>query len=565
MTPAICVDGLTLAYPDAPAPVLRDLSFCIGVGERVLLLGPSGCGKSSLALTLNGLVPQSIPAQVMGEIDIQGHPVAPRRVADFAQTVAYLFQDADNQLCALTAEDEIAFALENRGLPPPEIDRRIDRALAAVALPLAFRDRRTQTLSGGEKQKVMLAAALAQEAAIYVFDEATSQLDPAATAATYRTIARLVHEQTDRTVLFVDHKLDALLPLIDRVLLLDGEGRLVADMPPRPLFHEHHAEIAAIGAWRPQAAELAEALRGAGLALEAQPLTLAEAVADLDSYVARHPTAHRLARNVVGRWIGGRQRQPVTPGGPPILRLDAVGYAPRGGPTILADISLTLHGGEILGLIGRNGAGKSTLGMVMAGLLRPSAGRVTPLLSEWPGQGGFVFQNPEHQFIAPTVKEEILASLLPKRRAYHMVAADIENRVGTVLSEAGLWARRDAHPFALSQGQKRRLSVLSMTLAQSSPLLVLDEPSYGLDARAVELLKDQVAALREPDRAIVLITHDMDLAAALCDRVAVMEAGRVVRCGRADTLFGDAGFLKSQSLAQPAACALRGWLDAVAA
>jgi energy-coupling factor transport system ATP-binding protein len=145
------------------------------------------------------------------------------------------------------------------------------------------------------------------------------------------------------------------------------------------------------------------------------------------------------------------------------------------------------------------------------------------------------------------------------------VPDDVERRVEAALRDTGLWALRDVHPFALSQGQKRRLSVLSMTLAPSSPLLVLDEPSYGLDARAVELLKDQIAALRQPDRGIVLITHDMDLAAALCDRVAVMDAGRVVRCGRADTLFGDAGFLKSQNLAQPAACALQGWLDAVAA
>jgi energy-coupling factor transport system ATP-binding protein len=565
MTPAIRVEGMTLAYPDAATPVLRDLSFRIAAGERVLLLGPSGCGKSSLALTLNGLVPQSIPAQLAGEIDIQGRPVAARRVADFAPTIAYLFQDADSQLCALTVEDEIAFALENRSLPTAEIDQRIDRALAAVALRRAFRARRTQTLSGGEKQKVMLAAALAQEAAIYVFDEATSQLDPAATAATYRTIAQFAREQPDRTVLFVDHKLGALLPLIDRVLLLDAEGRLVADMPPRPLFHERHAEIAAIGAWRPHTADLAEALRIAGLALQAQPLTLDEAIADLDNHVARHPAMYRLARNVVGRWVGERLHRPVTPGGPPILRFDEVGYAPRGGPTILSDISLTLHGGEILGLIGRNGAGKSTLGMVMAGLLRPNAGRVTPLLPEWPGQGGFVFQNPEHQFIAPTVREELIASLLPKHRTGRSVQDEVERRVEAALRETGLWGRRAAHPFTLSQGQKRRLSVLSMTLASSTPLLVLDEPSYGLDARAVEILKDQIAALRQPDRAIVLISHDMDLAAALCDRIAVMDAGRVVRCGRADTLFDDAGFLKSQKLAQPAACALRGWLDAVAA
>ena len=554
-TPAIDIDGLSVRYSFREQLVLADVSLRIEAGERVLLLGPSGGGKSTLALCLNGLVPKSIAAAVVGAVRVRGRDVRDGSVPEFAGDIAYVFQDVDSQLCALTVEDEIAFALENRCVAPVEIDRRLDAALEQAGLPVEFRRRRTQTLSGGEKQKVLLAAALAQDAAITVFDEVTSQLDPAATAATYAAVARLAGGGRERTLLFIDHKLEHLLPLIDRVLLLDAEGRLIAAEPPTTLFHERYALAAEAGVWCPPAAELFQALRGAGVALAERPLTLAEAADALERAAGRQPVWRTAIRDGLRRWSAVRRAPPRTDEGRPLLRLDSIGFAPRGGPAILADLSLTLQGGEILGLVGRNGAGKSTLGQIMSGLLAPTRGE-RRMLGDAAGRPmRFVFQNPEHQFVGATVRAELAASL-PK---------DGQEQVEALLCEAGLWPLRDAHPYELSQGQKRRLSVLAVVAAGATPLLVLDEPSYGLDARATGQLQALIAGQRRADRAIVVISHDLDLVAALCDRVAVLERGRLVRCDRADTVLGDGRFLAAMGLAMPAAYRLQGWLDALAA
>jgi energy-coupling factor transport system ATP-binding protein len=554
---AVEIDRLSVTYPYRPAPTLREITLTIGRGERVLLLGPSGCGKSTLALCLNGLVPKSMPAQVAGDITVLCRRVRDHGVPDFAACLAYMFQDVDTQLCALTVEDEIAFALENRCLAPGDIDRRIDAALAQAGLPAAFRARRTQTLSGGEKQKVLLAAALAQDAEMYLFDEATSQLDPASTADTFAAIGKLASAEPKKTLVFIEHKLDPLLPLLDRVYLFDENGGLLAAAPPATLFYDRFADVAATGAWCPPAVTLFRTLQGEGLAGEDHPLTTADAGRALNRLVLRTPHLRPTLERIVDAWCRERLRPPQEIGNGPVLHLDQVSYAPRGGPTIVTDATLMLHGGEILGLIGQNGAGKSTLGRLIAGLLTPTAGR-----RAMPADGGparLVFQNPEHQFVGSTVREEICASLRSSAPQDAAVRAD------AVLREAGLWPHRDAHPYELSQGQKRRLSVLAATLAGPSPVLVLDEPSYGLDARSTAQLQVQIAAERRPDRAIVLISHDLDLAAALCDRVAVMARGRVVRVDAAATVLGDAGFLSAQRLSVPAAYQLRGTFGALAA
>ncbi len=551
------VDRLSLTYPFQPEPTLRELSLRIRPGERALLLGPSGCGKSSFALCLNGLIPHSIPAALTGRLTLAGEPVKGRTPGAWAATIAYVFQDPDSQLCTLTVEDEIAFALENRSLPPTEIERRIDRVLGQVGLPREWRRARSQRLSGGEKQKLLLAAALAQDAALYVFDEVTSQLDPASTAEAYRLIGGLIAAQPGRSALFVDHRLDALLDVIDRVHLLDPGGRLVLSEAPAVLFHDHHAVVAGTGAWRPMAADLCRELRGEGFDLDERPLSMAQLPALLDHFARRAPKAEldRLRAALRG-WLQART-PPHSRGasGRPLLSLDRVGFAPRGGPPILREISLRLHGGEILGLVGANGAGKSTLGLILAGLLRPTGGRMAGPADGVPG--GFVFQNPEHQFVAPTVAEEIAASLGLREPA----AAGIDPRVEAELERIGLWEKRGLHPFQLSQGEKRRLSVSAMTVGPVRPVLVLDEPSFGLDAAGVAVLKEQIAALSHPDRAVVVISHDMDLIAALCDRVAVLTSGRILRVDAAAAIFRDRDLLQDARLGPPTAQPLQDWLE----
>src|SRR5262249_39744664 len=474
-------------------------------------------------------------------------------VAELSRAIAYVFQDPDSQLCALTVEDEIAFALENRCMEPAAIDRCVDAALAEAGLPIDFRRRRTQTLSGGEKQKVLLAAVLAKDAPTHVCEEVPSQLDPTATAATYEAIARLASSSRERTLIFIDHKLESLLSLIDRVFLLDGSGRLVATAPPATLFHDEYERVAGVGAWCPPAADLCNSLRRAGVTMAERPLSMSAAVDAVTRAAGRRPELRRRIGEALERWSAARPPRPLGSRGRPLLRLDGASFAPRGAPTILADISLTLHAGEIVGLIGHNGAGKSTLGMLIAGLVAPTRGERAAADGERP-TGPFVFQNPEHQFVAGTVREELLAGQPPASGG----------RVEAAWRDADLGRLRDAHPYELSQGQKRKLSVLAMTTAGAAPLLVLDEPSYGLDARATGQLQAQIARERSPDRAIVVISHDLDLIAALCDRIAVLDHGRLARIDRADAVLGDARFLAAMQLAMPAAYRMRGWLDALA-
>jgi energy-coupling factor transporter ATP-binding protein EcfA2 len=546
----LAIEGLTLTHAFRPRPTLRDVSFRLDPGERVLLLGPSGCGKTSLALCLNGIIPQSIPASLTGVIELAGRPVGREPPGAWAETIAFVFQDPDSQLCTLTVEDEVAFALENRALPPEEIDVRIDDALDRVGLPRAWRQRASRFLSGGEKQKLLLAAALAQDAPIHLFDETTAHLDPASTLEAYGLIERVMADRPGSSALFIDHRLDRLLPLIDRVELLDGEGRLVASAPPAELFHHHRAAVAATGSWQPLAAELFGFLREAGLELAQRPLTMGEVPVML-SNVAQSSSATLRDRLValVREWLMARRRAATT-SGPVLLRAEDIGYAPRGGPTLLAGVDLEIRGGEILGIVGANGAGKSTLGLILAGLLRPSAGRLHHADRRAPGS--FLFQNPEHQFLAVTVAGELAASL----------ASEEPQRLEEALDRLGLRDKRDLHPFQLSQGEKRRLSLAALMLAPARPLLVLDEPSFGLDAAGTASLMRQVAELRQSGRGIVLITHDMDLAAALCDRLAVMSRGRLLKVDRSEAIFGDDALLAAARLRPPETQALQAWLDA---
>ena len=235
-----------------------------------------------------------------------------------------------------------------------------------------------------------------------------------------------------------------------------------------------------------------------------------------------------------------------------LLRAEEIGYAPRGGPRLLAGVDLEIRGGEILGIVGANGAGKSTLGLILAGLLRPSAGRLHHAGAAAPGSA-FLFQNPEHQFLAVTVAGELAASL---------AGAESERLAGRALDRLGLGDKRDLHPFQLSQGEKRRLSLEALMLAPARPLLVLDEPSFGLDAAGTASLMRQVAALRQSGRGIVLITHDMDLAAALCDRLAVMSRGRLLKLDRREAIFADHALLAAARLRPPETQVLQDWLDA---
>lgn len=537
-----------MRYPYRDRDAVGPVSLTLRAGESTLLLGPSGAGKSTLLASLTGIVPQTIPAELSGDVSLFGEDVASRPPAGWAETVSRLFQNAEETLCGMTVADEIAFALENRGLPEADIARRIGRAMAAVSLPPEWRARRTMSLSGGEKQLVALAALVAQDATLVVVDEPTAHLAPAAA----RTLRELLFGEAakDRTVLVVDHRLDGLVERIDRVVVLGPDGTVVADGPPRRVFRNHRERLRLAGVWLPLTSEIDAGLSAEGIALEPSPLTIHEMAAGIDSLPAeRRGSALEACR----AFVAGRIAAPVDLHGDTVVTLRDADCAPFLGPIVLRDVNATLRRGEAMAILGANGAGKSTLAACLAGVTRLKRG-----IREG-APGGIAFQNPEAQFLCGSVREEV-ADALRRSGAAGATPEAVTDTLRTWRLE-GLEAH---HPFELSQGQKRRLALACLTAGAPFPLLVLDEPTAGLDAAATDALARTVDALRRSGHALAIVTHDVDFALRTCPRAMVVAEGGVLADGGTLDLLRDAGLLRRAQLEPPALLPLLEWLECAA-
>ncbi|HLM05347.1 MAG TPA: ATP-binding cassette domain-containing protein [Blastococcus sp.] len=449
--------GLAVRHGSRRSWALTGVDLVVEPGERVLLTGASGSGKSTLLAAVAGLLHDE-GTEVTGELTVGGRPPAASR-----GRLGMLAQDPDSQLVMTRAGDDVAFGLENAGLPPEQIWPRVDEAMAAVGF-VHGRDRPTHALSGGEKQRLVLAGALARRPGLLLLDEPTSQLDPGGAALVRDAVARVVADRA-ATVLVVDHDAAPWLPLVDRVVEL-VDGGLV----------EHGT------GWRP-------APRAAGL------------------------------------------RLPAATAGPVLLAADAAGYTYRGTAVpALRPTDAALRAGRVLAVTRPNGTGKSTLALLLAGLRAPTTGRVDAAagLASGVRRGGTaphrwraadlvtrigtVFQNPEQQFLTGRLRDEL--ALGPLRSGEHAAAA--RATADGLLERLGLTEFADANPFTLSGGQKRRLSVAT-ALATSPEVLVLDEPTFGQDARTWREVVTLLAEQRAAGRAIAIVTHDADLVDVLAD------------------------------------------------
>lgn len=537
----------SVRYPYQDRAAAGPLSLALANGERLLLLGPSGCGKSTLLNTLTGLIPSTIPAEVTGHVELFGEPVASRQPAEWSRHVARLFQDADQTLCGMTAADEVAFALENLALPPDVIRRRTAAAIDKVGLGPDFGDRRTMRLSGGEKQLVAMAAALAQDAPLFVADEPTAHLAP---RAAERLRALLLEPDRSTSVLIVDHRLDGLIDRIDRVAAMGPDGTLIAEGSPAALFRQHGPLLGRLGIWQPVASLLDAELASAYLAPAEPPLSVEDILEHLD----RLPDeARTLARSILTGFARRRMRPAITPG-ETLSALEKADCAPLFGPVVLRDISIELRAGEVLGILGGNGAGKSTLGASLAGLLRLKGGKRSG------HAGGMAFQNPENQFVTGSLREEIESATDTS-----LTSGEREQRVATMLRRWRLEGLESHHPYELSQGQKRRLALATLTASNRWPFLVLDEPTAGLDAAGAEAVAAQIANLADVGQGLAIITHDMDFALSVCHRVVVVGEGGLIGEGRPDDVMRDGALMARAGLAPPALLPVLEWLERVPA
>jgi energy-coupling factor transport system ATP-binding protein len=537
--PIIEIEALTVKYARRKLAALNGLNLHVQKGETLLLLGPSGSGKSTLALTLNGLLPQSVGELRSGAVRVAGLDTLQHSVAELAQRVGILFQDPDAQFATLKVEDEIVFGLENLGQPPAEMDAKVERALAEVGMQ-AMRHRPVAALSGGEKQRVALASLLAMQPEVLVFDEPTANLDSMGTQQVFALLAEL-KSRGRHTLVLIEHKLDELMHLVDRVVVLDPQGGILADGAPRQVFDEYGARLRQLGVWMPQVALLAHALRERGVQFGQFPITLGEAVKAFGPWVAAaNPTAkpHLPAET--------QEKSPV-------MEVRQLSFA-YGDTPALRDISLRINKGDFIAIVGANGAGKTTLAKHLMGILQPPLGSIYLRGEEFTHipakqlarQVGFVFQNPEHQFVTESVWDEIAYGLRVMGESEEHIAA----RTQELLESFGLARYAKANPFTLSYGEKRRLSVASM-LAMGQDVLILDEPTFGQDERNAVALLELLQSLNAQGKTVIVITHDMRMVLEHANRVVVMSAGQILYDGQPAELVQQPELLSQARLTLP--------------
>jgi energy-coupling factor transport system ATP-binding protein len=564
--PAIRAEALSFTYSTRLRAALTGLTFAVAPGETVLVLGPSGSGKSTLTLCLDGLIPHLVEGDYSGEVAVAGLVVKDTPVGVLARETGLVFQDPESQFCTLTVDDEIAFGLENLQTPSAEIDAAIDRALAVVRLS-GLRGRPLTGLSGGEKQRVALAAVLAMGPHLLVLDEPSANLDPAATAELFGIVRELAADRR-HTILIIEHKLDEVIDWVDSVLVLDGEGRVLYRGDPRSAFYDRGAELVGAGVWRPQAVELVAGLQRGGWAVPGRPLGVKETAEALQATPGliervRMPVA---AKHESEEGAAGVSRSATGPAAPasgraaPLLDVHGLSFTYRDGHRALTDLSLSVHRQEFVAIAGANGAGKTTLGSLLSGVLHPPRGTVylggedAATLPAWAiaEKVGYVFQNPEHQFVAATVRGELAFSLAPRGRGRPgQLSREQQLLVDEWLERLNLLRLAEANPFSLSQGQKRRLSVAAM-LIRGCPTLILDEPTLGQDAVQAARLLDMMVEFQKSGGTVAMITHDMRIIADYASRVLVLAAGRLVYAGPPAGLFARPEVVSEARLSQPA-------------
>jgi len=550
LAPAAVARSVRIRYPGATAWTPDEVEVEVAPGEVLLILGPSGCGKSTFALSFNGLVPHAVPAEFAGTMTVGGVSTREASVAELSERVAMVFQDPEAQLVTRTVLDEVCFGPENRLVPAAEVEARAEAALRAVGL-WDRRDENPDILSGGGKQRLAIACALALGSPLLVLDEPTSSLDPAGTEEVYRLLGELTAPGSTRSVVLVEHDLDLALGIVNTVLVLDGAGRPFASGPVREVLRARAEDLEALGVWLPTPTTAALRMRRAGIPLDPLPLTveeLAAALADLDvDSAAEEPS--------VTEEPSGTGSDPDTEALPALPAVSVTGLTvKRGGRRILSEVSLRVPRGDFLAVVGPNGAGKSTLVQSLAGVLRVRRGTVEVLGID-PARAsasalretiGFVFQNPEHQFVAHTVEDELALGLRQRR----LPETEVSARVDGMLTLLDLHAHRSSHPFLLSGGQKRRLSV-GTALIEGAPVLVLDEPTFGQDrARAADLL-ELLAALNASGTTVIVVTHDLGLIGQYARHVAILDEGRVVALDETARILSDRALLEAHALRQP--------------
>ncbi|MEU3607223.1 ATP-binding cassette domain-containing protein [Streptomyces sp. NPDC035033] len=529
-------ENVSVTYGDAAGPTLRDVDLTVPEGELVLLVGPSGVGKSTLLGAVSGLVPHFTGGTLRGRVTVDGRDTRthhPRELADLVGTVG---QDPLAHFVTDTVEDELAYGMESLGLAPAVMRRRVEETLDLLGLA-ELRDRPIATLSGGQQQRVAIGSVLTTHPKVLVLDEPTSALDPSAAEDVLAVLQRLVHD-LGTTVLLAEHRLERVVQYADRVLLLPEAvlGTPAEMMAVSPV----HPPVVALGraaGWDPLPLSVRDARRRSG-ELKARlderrpagPLPQPSPSRTREpGYGAPGPGKGRGGGSPLFRRRRARPSAPAPDPTAPLVAIDRLAVR-RGRVEALRRVDLRVAPGETVALMGRNGAGKSTLLSTLVGTVAPTSGTVrvsglTPHATdprELIRRVGLVPQEPRDLLYAETVAEECAAADADAGAAPGTCRALVAELVPGVTDAT--------HPRDLSEGQRLALA-LAVVLTAAPPLVLLDEPTRGLDYAAKARLVVRLRALAAAGHAIVLATHDVELAAELADRVVIVAGGEVVADG----------------------------------
>lgn len=556
-TPIISVDDVSFSYGSDSAPrALDHASLNIAAGDFLGIIGPSGAGKSTLTSVLSGAIPHHFGGAYYGAAHVAGRDTCTITLTDVARSVGSVLQDIDAQMVASVVEDELLFGLENFGVDHGEIPTRIERTLELVGIA-DLRDREIATLSGGQKQKVAIAAILALEPDVLVLDEPTAALDPASSTMVF-DILRDVNERLGVTVVIVEQKVALLSEYCRRIAVMD-KGRIVLEGTPAEVF-SHAAELRAIGVDSPRVTRISNSLAREKIIEPGAPcLNVAQAQKLIAGVVADAGAAGRNA-NASGSAPSApapsrpphRPSRPKAEGAKPVVQLRNVSFAYPSGEAAVQDVDITVYPGELVGVVGQNGAGKTTVTKLITGLLKPSTGTVTVAgldtsavrTSQIARHAATLFQDPDRQICRDTVLDEVAFGL----ELAGIDAAEAHRRALPVIERFGLPAHEA--PFSLSRGQRQMVALASVVVLEPE-VIILDEPTSGLDYRECMTVMETVSDMAEAGSAVIMVCHDMEVVSDFAERLVVMAGGRVLGRGETHTLFADTELMQAASMEPP--------------
>jgi energy-coupling factor transport system ATP-binding protein len=535
--PAITIRGLSYHYRGTPGYALTDINLEVGRGEFLVVMGPSEAGKSTLAACINGLIPHFHKGRFHGEVNVYGRNTCEHTVAEMSELVGLVFQDFEAQIFSTNVELEVAFGPENFCLPWDEIASRVEESLAYVRLE-AYRDRPPATLSGGQKQKLAVAAVLAMRPRILVMDEPTTDLDPISKLGILEITDRL-RRRDDISMILVEHETEEVLRA-DRVALIKN-GKLVRLGPAGEVLRD---------------VDLMESLGVMPLGIprffksmgcQDLPLTPEEGVE------AFRDAGWRISEERYNRLIA-EDKVLNHPGEEPLIRCIGLEHTYPSGVKALDGVDLDIYPGEMVAIVGQNGSGKTTLAKHFNGLLYPTGGSVSVHGLPTQEQGifklgqrvGYVFQNPDHQIFSETVFDEVAFS----PRLSGLSEDQIKERVQEALGAVGLSGSEEQDPFSLTKSGRQRVAVASV-LASRPEVLILDEPTTGLDYAEQRGLMELVRRLNENGSTVIFITHHMWVVAEYAKKVFVIKDGRLFLQGTPREVFSHESELVEASLRPP--------------